>query len=255
MSFDSKEFSKQFFNSKPNARSLMNLFESLPNVYSYAKNEESRFVYVNVRMLDMYNTDDPYDLVGKTDRDFHPPTLAEAYIAEDNRVMNTGKPILNQTWLVPHIHGMPKWYVSSKVPLWDISGKATGIAGAMYPIATPEEETIRFKELAPAILYMESNYRQPVSMEAMAGISKISATQFNKRFRHLLRMTPSSYLLTLRIQEAKNLLVISNLPMTEIAISTGFYDQSHFSKKFSQVTGLTPLSYRKRYRAYGTPTK
>ncbi|WOO41472.1 AraC family transcriptional regulator [Rubellicoccus peritrichatus] len=245
--FDS--FSRDFFKAKPNAYSLLTLFEVLPNAYFYAKNKESRFTYVNVQMLEVYGNERLDDLIGKTDRDFHPPALAEAYIAEDMRVMQGGVPILNQTWLVPHIGGLPKWYISSKVPLWDRTGKVSGIAGVMYPIETPEEEAKRFGILKPAIEYMEQHYSEIVSMKDMADLAGISSTLFNRKFRELLRLTPTAYLLTLRVQQARNLLVQTEHPLSEIAYMVGFYDQSHFSRNFHKVTGISPNAYRQQYRA------
>ena len=244
-SFNSLE--GQFFGSKPNAESLLTLFEVLPNAFFYAKNKDSRFVHVNRRMLEIYNLESLDDLIGKTDRDFHPPALAEAYIAEDKRVMKTEQPILNQTWLVPHILGTPKWYVSSKVPLWEYGGVA-GIAGVMHLIGTPRDQSAHFGELKPAISYMAENFNEPISMESMARMTGISSTLFNRRFRELLRITPTEYLLTLRVQEAQSLLVQTNQSLADIGCSVGFYDQGHFSRRFQKVTGLTPGAYRKRFR-------
>ena len=237
----------QFFGSKPNAESLLALFEVLPNAFFYAKNQESRFVHVNRRMLEIYNLESLDDLIGKTDRDFHPPALAEAYIAEDKRVMNAEQPILNQTWLVPHILGTPKWYVSSKVPLWE-NGVVAGIAGVMHLIETPSDQSEHFGELKQAISYMAENSSENISMESMARMTGISSTLFNRRFRELLRITPTEYLLTLRVQEAQSLLVQTNQSLADIGCSVGFYDQGHFSRRFQKVTGLTPGAYRKRFR-------
>jgi len=237
-----------FFASKPNALSLLDLYEVLPNAYFYVKNKESQFVHVNRRMLEIYNLDTLSDLIGKTDRDFHPPALAEAYIAEDKRVMRDRKSILNQTWLVPHILGTPRWYVSSKVPLWE-DGSVAGVAGVMHLIENPKEQSAHFGELKQAIAYMAEHFSENISMESMASLSGISSTLFNRRFRELLRLTPTEYLLTLRVQEARTLLVRTDQTLADIGYAVGFYDQGHFSRRFQKVTGLTPGAYRRRYRA------
>lgn len=243
-------FGSQFLSSKPNASSLLALFEVLPNAFFYAKNKDSRFVHANSRMLEIYHLKNPNELIGKTDRDFHPPALAEAYIAEDNRVMESKQAILNQTWLVPHILGTPKWYVSSKVPLWE-DGAVAGIAGVMHLIETPSDQSEHFGELKQAINYMADHYSENISMEAMAHLVGISSTLFNRRFRELLRLTPTEYLLTLRVQEARKLLVQSNQSLADIGYSVGFYDQGHFSRRFQKVTGMTPGAYRKQFREAG----
>jgi transcriptional regulator GlxA family with amidase domain len=47
------------------------------------------------------------------------------------------------------------------------------------------------------------------------------------------------------VQEAQRLLATTRLSLGEIAAATGFYDQSHFTKRFRKVTGITPSAYRR----------
>jgi transcriptional regulator GlxA family with amidase domain len=98
------------------------------------------------------------------------------------------------------------------------------------------------------IKYLEEHYRSDISMEAMARLSGLSTTQFNKRFRDLLRVSPTELLLRLRVQEAQRLLVSTSDGVASIAEATGFCDQSHFTKRFKRVTDMTPLRYRKCFR-------
>lgn len=228
--------------------SFFELFEHLPAAYFYAKDREHRYIYVNQLVLkDVFGRESLEEVVGKTDREFQPPALAEAYHAEDQRVMVGGKGISNQVWLVPHVNGFPRWYVSTKTPLRDEDGSIVGIAGAMYPVRTPADREAYFHELAPVITHIEANYRSDLSMEEMAEMAGLSRTQFNFRFRKLLRMSPSEYLLKLRVEIAQKLLNTTEKSVADIAFEAGFYDQSHFSKRFKKTTGLTPLAYRKQF--------
>ena len=79
-----------FLLSQPLAESMFELFDSLADVYFYAKDRASRFIRVNRNTATTYDLDDPSELVGFTDKDFHPPALADAYIAEDRRVIELG---------------------------------------------------------------------------------------------------------------------------------------------------------------------
>ncbi len=85
-------------------------------------------------------------------------------------------------------------------------------------------------------------------MKDMAKIADLAATQFNVRFRSVLQMSPTDYVLSRRIQDAQKRLTESSESMADIAIDVGFVDQSHFTKRFRKVTGMTPLAYRKRFR-------
>lgn len=237
-----------FFRSCPTAQNFVDLFDSLPNVAFYAKDTESRYVRVNARFVAIHNATSEADMVGRDDRAFHPPAMAAAYIAEDGRVMAGRRAIPGQVWLVFHERQLPHWYVSTKVPLLGCNGAILGIAGAMYEIERPAEEQQYFQELTPVIRHIERNFADPVSMAEMATLAGLSSTHFNRRFQQLLRMTPTNYLRTVRVQAACRLLSTSRRPLAEIAASTGFSDQSHFTRRFRAATGITPTGYRQRFQ-------
>lgn len=242
-------FSDAFYQRNPRAQSVIGLFDHLPSVLFYAKDSQHRYVAVNQQtLIEVFGLASMDDLLGRTDLDFQPPALAEAYHAEDRRVMEAAMPIPNQVWLVPHVRGTPRWYVSSKTPLFAADDTVIGIAGVMYPIATPEEQASFFRELSPVIRFVEENYTETISMKDMALMTGLSATQFNVRFRNVLRMSPTDYVLSRRIQDAQKRLTETSQSIAEIGIYTGFVDQSHFTKRFRKITGMTPLAYRKRFR-------
>ncbi|WP_182866581.1 AraC family transcriptional regulator [Rhodopirellula sp. JC639] len=244
-----RAFSKAFVRRHPGVRSVIELFEHLPLVLFYAKDHRQRYIAVNPRTLtDVFGLADVEELYGRTDSDFQPPALADAYHAEDRRVMKLCRSIPNQVWLVPHVRGTPQWYVSTKTPLFSATAEVIGIAGVMYPIATPDEQASFFSELASAIRFIDENYAKPLSIKDLAEMSGLSSSQFNHRFRSLLRMSPSEYILSRRIQDARDRLTRTSDSITDISVAVGFFDQSHFTKRFRRFTGMTPLAYRKRFR-------
>jgi AraC-like DNA-binding protein len=249
MTFLAKSYDERFFSRHPEARQIMELFEFLPSVYFYVKDAEHRYVCVNRPVLtEIFGMNRMEEILGKSDLEIQAPAMAEAYHAEDRQVMNGGNMIPNQVWLVMLAGGGPQWFVSTKTPLKGDKGDVIGLAGVMYRIDTPDEEVERFGEIHPVIKYLEEHYRSDISMEAMARLSGLSTTQFNKRFRDLLRVSPTELLLRLRIQEAQRLLVSTSDGVASIAEATGFCDQSHFTKRFKRVTDMTPLRYRKCFR-------
>lgn len=240
-------FQRLFFTRFPALQPLMELFEHIPNVCFYAKDKKSRFVRLNRANLAVYGVSDEESLLGRSDRDFHPPSLAEGYIAEDHRVMESG-PVLNQTWLVPFLNGPMQWFVSSKVPLLGSRGECIGVCGVMYPISTPKEQLDRFQRLVPAVRYLEENFRDHMQLSELAEHCDLSSTHIHRLFQRLLRMSPAEYLLALRLQEARRLLATTDEPLSEIALGTGFFDQSHFTKRFRKMTGMTPTQFRKTFQ-------
>lgn len=179
--------------------------------------------------------------------DFHPPLMAEAYMSEDRRVMASRKPLAGQVWLVLHRRSFPRWYVSTKTPLFDTSGEVIGIAGAMYRIENQRELTRHLQELLPVARYIEKHYAKPIAMSDMAELAGLSMTHFNRRFRQLLRVTPTEYLRSVRVQAAQRLLATTSRSLADIAIDIGFTDQSHLTRRFREVTGMTPAAWRKRF--------
>ncbi|MFT7641889.1 MAG: hypothetical protein ACI9G1_003640, partial [Pirellulaceae bacterium] len=201
-----QQFQLSFFRQNPLAESIISLFESLPQTYFYAKDTESRFVKVNQPFLENHGLDCESQAIGKTDRDLHPPLLAEAYIEEDRRVMASRQSLSGQVWLVLHRRRVPRWYVSTKTPLFDASNNVVGLAGAMYRIEQQKELTQYFQELLPVVRHIESHFAEPISMSEMAELASLSSTHFNRRFRQLLRMTPMQYLRAVRVQATQRLL-------------------------------------------------
>ena len=245
---DPLEFQQAFFERHPGAASVMELFEAIPNVLFYAKDTASRFVRVNAAFMESHGVSRAGDILGRTDRDFSPPAFAEAYIAEDRRVMAGRRAIPGQLWMVFHPGQKPYWYNSTKVPMFDPVGRVIGIAGAMYAIERPEQRERIFQELGPALRHFEKHYGEDISMRAMASLCGLSSTHFNRRFQHLLRCTPSRHLLSIRVHVACRLLSGTSRPLASIAAETGFTDQSHFTRCFRQNTGLTPRSYRLKFQ-------
>ncbi len=243
------KFREAFFDRHPGAETVFELFEYLPSAYFYAKDAEHHYIGVNrATLTEVFGLQDPAELFGKTDASFQPPALVEAYHAEDRRVFDGGQIIPAQVWLVPHVRGTPRWYVSTKTPLRDPGGTVIGLAGVMYQIETPEEQERAFCELLPVIRHIDKGYDGDISMKEMAAMAGLSTTHFNARFREIFGMTPTRYVLSRRIEHSRRLLTKTSKDIAEISVELGFCDQSHFTKRFRSVTGLTPRQYRKRFR-------
>ncbi len=239
---------REFFSRNPGLERVIELMATTPDACVFVKDLQSRYMMSNAMHLVTYDMTHEEELAGKAARDFFPELLAEAYEANDRRVFESGEPVWNEVWLVPHVRGTPRWFVSSKTPLFDLEGAVMGLVGMMRPIATPEDQKTHFQELQRVIEYLETHFVDEITVEKLAEIAGISVPHFNRRFRQLLRLSPMEYVSSLRMQEAQRRLITTRQSIGEIAMATGFFDQSHFTKRFRKNTGMTPLAYRKRFR-------
>lgn len=242
-----KRYQEEFFARCPGLFEPVELMAAMPNLGLYVKNLESRYVYNNDYHRIRYDRIRAEDLVGKRARDFFPALLGEAYEANDRVVFESGRSVRNEIWLVPTIRGTPGWFLSSKCPLRGVDGSIVGLLGMMHPIDTPEDQRAHFGKLQAAIEYLETHFIDEISTNRLADLAGVSVPHFNRLFRKVLRLSPMEYVLSLRVQEAQRLLATTRQSMSEIAAAVGFYDQSHFTKRFRKITGITPLQYRKRY--------
>jgi AraC-like DNA-binding protein len=94
--------------------------------------------------------------------------------------------------------------------------------------------------------YIEMNFSEDISMEEMAKKLHVHPSHLMRVFKKEKGITISHYRNLRRIKEAKELILFSNLSMTEIAIMVGFNNSQYFSKFFKDVEGVTPVEYKKK---------
>lgn len=95
-----------------------------------------------------------------------------------------------------------------------------------------------------AIQYISQNFSNPLSLEAVAGQVHLNPAYFSTLFKQSTGSSFKEYLNMVRVEESKRLLTNTEYSLIDIAIATGFEDQSYFSKVFKKFTGLTPKQYR-----------
>jgi len=93
---------------------------------------------------------------------------------------------------------------------------------------------------------MRRRLHEKIGLEEVAREVRLSPSYFSRVFREETGATFTSYLSGLRIEKAKQLLSGSDLTILEVALEVGFSDQSHFSRVFRKLAGVTPARYRNR---------
>lgn len=88
-------------------------------------------------------------------------------------------------------------------------------------------------------------------MTEMAQQLGVHPVYFARAFRRVFRCTPAEYRMRCRLRKAMDLLRKAQLPLSDIALDVGFFDQSHFTRVFREHFGISPHAYRKRLHGNG----
>ncbi|RMF16725.1 MAG: helix-turn-helix domain-containing protein [Gammaproteobacteria bacterium] len=96
--------------------------------------------------------------------------------------------------------------------------------------------------------WLQDHLSQPIRIEALADQFNMSARTLTRRFQRALGDTPLGYLQTIRLEQAKTLLVETLDPISVITHAVGYEDISSFTKLFRRRTGMTPRDYRSRFQ-------
>jgi AraC family transcriptional regulator len=96
------------------------------------------------------------------------------------------------------------------------------------------------------IEYIEDNLEGDLSLQAMAAEVDISPLYLARAFKSAVGQSPHQYVLARRIERAKELLRNTDLPVVDVALSSGFSSQSHLSHWFIRQVGVSPAVYRRQ---------
>jgi PAS domain S-box-containing protein len=133
---------------------LRALIDNLPDCI-YVKDAEGRFLAANLATARLMGAEDPNDLLGKTDADFYPPEQAAEYRGDEQRLLESGQPLVNKNESRLGAAGEWKTVVTTKIPLLDGQGKVYGIVGISRDLseqlAAIEAMRAASDDLAPAL--------------------------------------------------------------------------------------------------------
>ncbi len=110
-----------------------------------------------------------------------------------------------------------------------------------------KDKSPKLKELIQiAVKYIHNNFERDISLADIAKFVFLSPSYFARAFKEETGVSPINYLLKVRVERAKELIVESNLKISDIALSVGFSNQQRFNEIFKKYTGMTPTQYKKK---------
>ena len=231
----------------PNAATFKTVMDILPEVAFYMKDAEGRIMALNRRNCDICNIHDELDAVGLHSSDIFPLPLAQSYIANDQIVRKTRRPLIN--FRNPHAADWSNDNVICNIfPLFDQAGTVIGTLCIYNQSPLVDGAPDWHQILKPVTEHMAKHYAEDITIDGLAAMVETSPSNFRRQFTHTFGISPGRYLTAIRINAARKMLETTDKLVSEIAVETGFWDQSHLTKIFKRERGMTPGAYRRRYR-------
>jgi transcriptional regulator GlxA family with amidase domain len=122
--------------------------------------------------------------------------------------------------------------------------RAGGQAQFSEPLRRQDRATGRFAEL---VGWMHAHVGEPLSVATLADRVALSSRQFRRRFLEIFETTPREYVETLRVEEARRLLIETPVSIDRIAGWVGFASADSFRRVFERRFGVAPSDYRARF--------
>ncbi len=110
----------------------------------------------------------------------------------------------------------------------------------------------KFKRLNAGRDYITDNYQTPLSLSGIAKHSNMSPYHFLRVFKDTYGETPNEFLIRLRVEKAKKMLIMENLSVSEICEKVGYISLGSFSSLFLKQVGMAPTLYRRKLWALST---
>ena len=224
------------------------LFDHLPGTLFFAKDRQGRLTMGNPAFVRRCGLESEEQLVGLTDDGIFPPRLAEKFRRDDRQVIDTQRPLLGLIELFPNAAGRPEWFVTDKLPLFDRAGRCCGVCGTVRSYEEQHSAIAPYLELAAVAEHLKQHFREPLDGPRLARMAGLSVRQFGRKFRATFQATPRDFLMRMRILHACSLLQRTKLPITAVALQSGFYDHSDFARQFRRQMGLSASAFRGRHR-------
>ncbi|MDP4609612.1 MAG: AraC family transcriptional regulator [Opitutales bacterium] len=223
------------------------LFDAIPGAYYFVKDADSRFMGGSLSFARTLGESSVEGLIGKTDYDYSPDFLADAFYEDDRSVLETGIAISDKIELVPSADGSLDWLCTTKMPLCDSKGAIVGLAGVARIIRDTDAVYSDHPEMHLIVDHVRAHYREKLSTADMAKIGGISVSKQERLFRKIFGLTPLMYLQKTRLNAACALLRSTDTDLSKIAVECGFNDQTNMTRAFRLELKITPLKYRRRF--------
>ena len=97
-------------------------------------------------------------------------------------------------------------------------------------------------------VYIESNISLNLCVADLAAIVQLSISHFSRAFKVSFGQPPITYVKVRRVRHAQILMLNTREPLSQVALDCGLYDQSHLTRLFRKVVGISPSLWRRQFQ-------
>ncbi len=225
---------------------IMPLINALPNITFFVKNTEARYQIANEHLAKRCKIASAKQLVNKLAEEVFDYHLGLGYSEQDFDVMKTKKGIANKLELHSYQSGALGWCLTTKLPILNKQEHVIGVVGISIDLQDDSliRSTLNIK-LSKAEKYISQYFHTAIKVQDLADIAELSISQLDRQFKAIFQMTPQQLIQKKRLEHAIKLLE-QDISITEISSQCGYSDHSAFTRKFKELTTMTPSQFKKR---------
>ena len=221
------------------------LFDGVGDTVYFLKDALGRYAAVNLTLAERTGRRRKEELIGLTADEVFPDPLGKRYAEQDRALIAGGVPMKGELELHLYPGGREGWCLTWKEPLMGRAGDVVGLVGLSRDLQPANVSPGEARALAAALRFAQSHIDQPLRVADLAERARLSPFQFDQRIRVMFGHSAGHYLTRLRIDHACGLLRRTETSISQIALESGYADQTAFTRQFRKVVGLSPLQYRK----------
>lgn len=227
-------------------KQIIEMFDLMPDIIFWVKDENGCFVYANQFFLEHIGVSSLAQIIGLSDFDFSPAHIAKQFSVDDQKVME-GEVVNNRLEMNNTKSGDIAWFTTSKRPLLNEQGKTIGSYGISRHLEKTSLALSGMDALKEPVAYVRNNYMQNICLEELADISHLSISALERRFKKFLGKTPKQFINEVRLENARRLLIETNIAIATVANDAGFTDHSYFSRQFQKLFKQSPSAFRQEH--------
>ncbi|WP_042198888.1 AraC family transcriptional regulator [Paenibacillus camerounensis] len=95
--------------------------------------------------------------------------------------------------------------------------------------------------------YLQNHYQEDIRIDQLADMARLHPSYYSQVFKQTMDKSPVSFLTHLRVNRAKEMLLLTEKPVKEIAAEVGYKDEFYFSRRFKETSGCSPRMYSKNH--------